>query len=1072
MGIGRTTASGFAARSRGRECHHSCAMPEALPQTLCTGLRRLGDNGTRAELFLRSGAVRLDAPDDEPMAAHLAAYAMREALMAIVERGGARPRGIKEAAQEVVERFRIGGEHSQRFGEAVRRLAEVVAGPGPNEVRLERAVSDLARLPATRASADLIERFMTALDTANGYTHAATPPQRADVAALYEDIVAILDDLFGPLSERLTVMDDLVGELAPGPEQVLLLKQRLGDERRLVYLFDSVQGPGWFRALRDDPLLLPPADRAWTAGPYVARVAQSDPEDVRTWLAIMSTGQLNDKQTFDLLRVARLTGGDTRAIVRDLARDHMDDTNVRMQVDAYIRELAPEQRDASEVRSLMQRLLVSALADRQGSLDAYMAAEELALGVAVTNGPHAAAWLRMLGHRAREVAEAAGELRQRVLLPISELTIDPGRRPLELVAGALRAAANAAADAGLGLDERVALLKIVPEPLSYRLVAQHLLDGLPGTAAEARDFLLAQIATNTWPSPEELALVRAVLDQAGEHTDDVGRELAAALGPAPTAEAVHAMSEEQASADNLVRAHRWLVALAPDAAPDWHAADQELAAFLVPASRDGVMMRSGGAAAFGEIAPLQVSDLTGMTPLEAAGIVAAWRPQQPAAFFGPSAEGLAGALRRAIDEDIATWAESGLVEIARTLHEPLYIAVFVQALHDQPQHLEGRLEEVVDLVELVRSEPWRPEDLGADRLGDQNVWLAAGIKALELLAKSAEVQPLDGELADRAWAQIGSAFEQRDDNRGDLVDDGEPLTRAVNRPSMRALDLAFVVGGRSDGPDSHLLDLLDETLDLDGIDGLHARAIMARRLPWLRHAAADWFREHAARIFGIEAPSGLALATVDLYLEWSNPDRNLLIEHRAETIDALTRDHRDDAIRHLLHGLLWKLEGYDPESVAALLASAGESATSFAGHWLGWALADIGDEADLGPVVEFWRALLVRDLAPAAYLGFGWMAVASHLNNGEWLTLTEETLAKTAGYLEEPERVAERAGRTPTDPRSARILTRLLGGEPKPWDLQRIGAVGLQVLPNANEETAPDLRERLLERGFFEARGS
>jgi hypothetical protein len=100
------------------------------------------------------------------------------------------------------------------------------------------------------------------------------------------------------------------------------------------------------------------------------------------------------------------------------------------------------------------------------------------------------------------------------------------------------------------------------------------------------------------------------------------------------------------------------------------------------------------------------------------------------------------------------------------------------------------------------------------------------------------------------------------------------------------------------------------------------------------------------------------------------------------------------------------------------------------------------------------------------------MAVAPRLSEDDWLTLTEATLARTDGNVEEPDRVAERAGRTPADPRSARILTHLLSGEPKPWDLQRIGAVGLQVLPLADEKTAPDLRERLLERGFFEARAS
>src|SRR5947209_10784536 len=118
-------------------------MQEPLSESLRAGLRRLGEHGGRAELFLRSAAVHLNAAAEDPMAPHHAAYAMREALMAIVERGGARPRGMREAAEEVVQHFTIGGDNSQRLGEAVRHLAEVLAGPGPNEVRLERAVSDL-----------------------------------------------------------------------------------------------------------------------------------------------------------------------------------------------------------------------------------------------------------------------------------------------------------------------------------------------------------------------------------------------------------------------------------------------------------------------------------------------------------------------------------------------------------------------------------------------------------------------------------------------------------------------------------------------------------------------------------------------------------------------------------------------------------------------------------------------------------------------------------------------------------------------------------------------------------------
>lgn len=63
-------------------------------------MRRLGENGARAEQFLDSAAEHLAT--DHPRAAQHAAYALREALMSIVKLGGARPRGISDAAEDVV----------------------------------------------------------------------------------------------------------------------------------------------------------------------------------------------------------------------------------------------------------------------------------------------------------------------------------------------------------------------------------------------------------------------------------------------------------------------------------------------------------------------------------------------------------------------------------------------------------------------------------------------------------------------------------------------------------------------------------------------------------------------------------------------------------------------------------------------------------------------------------------------------------------------------------------------------------------------------------------------------------
>jgi hypothetical protein len=208
---------------------------------------------------------------------------------------------------------------------------------------------------------------------------------------------------------------------------------------------------------------------------------------------------------------------------------------------------------------------------------------------------------------------------------------------------------------------------------------------------------------------------------------------------------------------------------------------------------------------------------------------------------------------------------------------------------------------------------------------------------------------------------------------------------------------------------------------------------------------------------------------MDLYLEWAQPDRDIAVDHRNAIVEALSRDRHEDAVGHLLLGVVYALPGYEPDAIADVLVAAGEREVSEAGHWMGWALAEADPEPDAGPLLALWRDLLQRELSPPSYAGFGWTAINKHIPDGEWLELIEATLAVTSGSIHEPDRVAQRAARHTSDPRAARIITGLLSGRPTAWDLQAIGAAGLEVLAMSTGEVAHELRERLLERGFHEA---
>ena len=74
-------------------------------------------------------------------------------------------------------------------------------------------------------------------------------------------------------------------------------------------------------------------------------------------------------------------------------------------------------------------------------------------------------------------------------------------------------------------------------------------------------------------------------------------------------------------------------------------------------------------------------------------------------------------------------------------------------------------------------------------------------------------------------------------------------------------------------------------------------------------------------------------------------------------------------------------------------------------------------------------------------------ALNAHVDEHDWLDHALQTVIATNGVLDEPERVAERAGRSPTDSRAGEIVWRLISTDLSHGTLQRVGAIGLEILP-------------------------
>jgi len=124
--------------------------------------------------------------------------------------------------------------------------------------------------------------------------------------------------------------------------------------------------------------------------------------------------------------------------------------------------------------------------------------------------------------------------------------------------------------------------------------------------------------------------------------------------------------------------------------------------------------------------------------------------------------------------------------------------------------------------------------------------------------------------------------------------------------------------------------------------------------------------------------------------------------------------------------------------------------------------------------LELWEAALDAALSTEAYEGFGWFSMVERLDADLWLDFTLRTAQAAGGQLDQAARVAERALEHADDERAVKILTSLLGANLKLWHLEEVGTVGLKMLAHEGASTAAaraELRERLLEREFFDARG-
>jgi hypothetical protein len=1046
---------------RGRLIQRSEPTARLPRDDLRRSLLRHGGEGERAEACLAEAARQLTL--DGRKQGEIIAYLIREAHDALLDIGGVKRSMLKVRAEKVITTWKLPrdeGGAAENLEAAVGNLE--LALTNPNEERLENAIRSTARRKPQRGDADLIQQFLGNLEDANKGLHRGI--DRTQAAELYERTVSVIDRLFGPISDRFDEIDLLLAISDPTEAEVSRLAKLVGDDRHLNYFFEKVEGSAWMRVLAEEHILLPPIEGGWPAGSYIFRLVDNDPDVVQEWLVARGQEELSPQQAGFLLRIASRLDG-VAYLIADLSKGNLDSPEVEFQVEHYLSGLSDQGLHEAGLQRLVIESLKELLSGDRGGVDLHLAARVLEVALKALSLGDQKRWLQALVYRLRDLAATEEDLRLRAMRPFPELSVDPrSRSGLELIAAAVCDGAEEATAAGLPPSDVVAVLEVLEEPLRARLVANYFRGRGSAHAAEAQKFLLAQIGSNLLPSPEELLLLREIFELADR---DFGALVREALGAAPQPEEIDQVPVEDRLPDRLYRPHRWLAAVPEAERGDWQEADRRLTERFGAAPADGVIFRVGPAHFSGATSPISREDLALLGPEDAARRIAAWEPPPESSFLDPSAEGLADALTELIVENSAIWLAANPEQIVATLRAPSYVSAYLDGIEKVVDQVDqGQADLLVKAIADIQSTAESAAGEDRDNAGD---WVYSAHRGNRLIRALEERGLLEHATHERAWDVTVAAVRFRWLGSGT---DGDPLTRAINRPWSSALETAILLADHDGAVDPRLLALFDEVLALEGDNAELGRAIIATRLPWIRLVAPEWFADNEEALIGGQAPDHLGDLTFATYLEWGRPEKTIMTEQRERLIDSLKGSKAEFALRHILHGLAWDVEGFGPADVADLLTSSPEL-FSEAARTLGIELRELdGPSPELDRAADVWREALARELPAEAYGGWGWFAINEHLGDSTWLDLTLQTAARVGVNLAEPEEIAERAERLMPDSRVLRLVSLLLDADPKAWELEQIGAVGLRLLRSGvgDREERNELRERLLERGFHDAR--
>ncbi len=998
--------------------------------------------GSRAVEFLESAQRVLDrAEHDWPRVGETVAYLCREALESITLAGGSGSTGpwrelsreIVDAANRYANAAQTQDEDAERLlGELLHSIEEIGRfhreGESRHQRRLIAVIVARAGVPPSEGSG-VISAFQGLFDRLNDALHGECSVSKAQ--EMFGECVALIRRLFMPAEMRSAELRRLAAIGSPSAADVRELLNLIGTSVHLKQFVQTMANPQWLAQIDSAGVFdQEHLDVWWAVASAAGRLGTSHAEAISELLeSLWQRNTDNPERVQCVADAARRMGRPGAGLLLQMLRRHPDNGGVVFEAMQVATDLDAADAIVTDYVDLLFNetcwpflIVPERLADHL---------------VAGVNEHNALARLNMLCFKLKAVdvydytlMRLCGETRGSVAEADELAHKDRSPVLVSCLVSVVRASWGRAS-----VRKILETLSVLPDRLRERYRAWALAEA-PEADVELLIAEVEQAIGSRSPTGDDVKLLERV--ERTDASDEAAARWGRALGEPPTVEQIGRSLASDNVPRELVQCAKWARLLSSGVNRAWDTAVQLLDARIVIPDRRHLEHRPRVEATT-VTNPLSSEELSALTPVQAAERVAAWR--RSPADWDHAPRHLAGALREAVQQNVDEWLTDP-VGIAAKLYHPTYITAYLQGVKEALPEGNIPVEPLLDVIALVHTTPWDVVPLADNAMDYEADWLVARRASRELIVAMAAADVQFGDRSDQAWRHL---YDAATDTSSESWAAADPLTRAINRDCTRAFDAAvpFIASELRAGLPvrAEFIELLKFALTRVDNDGEEYRAIVARRLVWLRHALPDWTDSNIDLLFGADAPPGLAQLTVDLAIHWGAPNQ-WLFETAPEMVRHSVLRDTERSMDHLMIALLRDWPGYRLDDIIGFITRHHRDHPGLASK-AGTRISHIVDHENteqqhIDTAVQLWTTLLdstaVTDLS-----GFCWMHRATALDDETWAQLTLRTIETVSSAGRWWHGVIERAMQTPASRSKLAVLNAIVRGPLEQWERYHIG---------------------------------